>query len=66
MRSFISKVAHRLSKEVKPVAIYSSDLKRAAETAQTIARICNVPNVCPFYSPPLMLCVHFSWRVTSV
>lgn len=38
-------VAHRLSKEVKPVAIYSSDLKRAAETAQTIARICNVPNV---------------------
>lgn len=38
-------VAHRLSKEAKPVAIYSSDLKRAAETAQTIARICNVPNV---------------------
>lgn len=66
MRSFISKVAHRLSKEVKPVAIYSSDLKRAAETAQTIARICNVPNVCPFYSSPLMLCVHFSWRVTYV
>ncbi|KAK3123669.1 hypothetical protein QOZ80_8AG0634390 [Eleusine coracana subsp. coracana] len=38
-------VAHRLSKEVKATAIYSSDLKRATETAQTIARICNLPDV---------------------
>jgi len=72
MGNFFSKVAHRLSKEAKPVAIYSSDLKRAAETAQTIARICNVPNVCPFYSSPLMLCGYFSmacyfcdWKYTD-
>ncbi|KAI4964570.1 hypothetical protein ZWY2020_005487 [Hordeum vulgare] len=37
-------VAHRLSKEAKPAAIYSSDLKRAAETARTIAKFCNLPN----------------------
>ncbi|CAM0879689.1 unnamed protein product [Alopecurus aequalis] len=38
-------VAHRLSKEAKPAAIYSSDLKRAAETARTIAKFCKLPNV---------------------
>ncbi|XP_025877103.1 phosphoglycerate mutase-like protein 4 isoform X1 [Oryza sativa Japonica Group] len=38
-------VARRLAKEAKPVAVYSSDLKRAAETAQTIATACNVSNL---------------------
>ncbi|XP_062195292.1 phosphoglycerate mutase-like protein 4 [Phragmites australis] len=38
-------VDHCLSKEVKPAVMYSSDLKRAAETTQTIARTCNLPNV---------------------
>ncbi|XP_062202805.1 phosphoglycerate mutase-like protein 4 isoform X2 [Phragmites australis] len=37
-------VARRLSKEAKPAAVYSSDLKRAAETAQTIATACDVCN----------------------
>jgi len=47
------KVAHRLSKEAKPAAIYSSDLKRAAETAEIIAKICGITNVrafCSFFS----------------
>ncbi|TVU50771.1 hypothetical protein EJB05_02160 [Eragrostis curvula] len=38
-------VARRLSKEAKPAAVYSSDLKRAAETAQTIAAACDVSNL---------------------
>uniref|UniRef100_A0A0D9XNW2 Phosphoglycerate mutase-like protein n=1 Tax=Leersia perrieri TaxID=77586 RepID=A0A0D9XNW2_9ORYZ len=38
-------VARRLSREAKPSAVYSSDLKRAAETAQTIATACNVSNL---------------------
>ncbi|KAG2622871.1 hypothetical protein PVAP13_3KG036276 [Panicum virgatum] len=38
-------VAHRLSKEAKPAAIYSSDLKRAAETAKIIAKVCGVTNL---------------------
>ncbi|AQK57263.1 Phosphoglycerate mutase-like protein 4-like [Zea mays] len=38
-------VARRLSREAKPAAVYSSDLRRAAETAETIARACGVSNV---------------------
>ncbi|EMS67299.1 putative phosphoglycerate mutase gpmB [Triticum urartu] len=39
------KVARRLSREAKPAAVYSSDLKRAAETAQTIATACGVSSL---------------------
>ncbi|KAL6592643.1 hypothetical protein ACP70R_042734 [Stipagrostis hirtigluma subsp. patula] len=38
-------VARRLSREAKPAAVYSSDLKRAAETAQMIATACGVPDL---------------------
>ncbi|KAF8664649.1 hypothetical protein HU200_054358 [Digitaria exilis] len=38
-------LARRLSKETKPASVYSSDLKRAAETAQTIATACDVSNL---------------------
>lgn len=38
-------VAGRLSREAKPAAVYSSDLKRAAETAEIIANACGVSNL---------------------
>ncbi|XP_058088657.1 phosphoglycerate mutase-like protein 4 isoform X2 [Magnolia sinica] len=38
-------VADRLSKESKVSAVYSSDLKRALETAQIIAKSCNLNEV---------------------
>uniref|UniRef100_A0ACD5XPX7 Uncharacterized protein n=1 Tax=Avena sativa TaxID=4498 RepID=A0ACD5XPX7_AVESA len=44
-------VARRLSREAKPAAVYSSDLRRAAETAQIIATACAVSN--PVLDPAL-------------
>ncbi|RCV36953.1 hypothetical protein SETIT_8G023400v2 [Setaria italica] len=41
-RQQAAKVARRLSEEAKPAAVYSSDLKRASQTAQTIAAHCCV------------------------
>uniref|UniRef100_A0A0D9XNV9 Phosphoglycerate mutase-like protein n=1 Tax=Leersia perrieri TaxID=77586 RepID=A0A0D9XNV9_9ORYZ len=38
-------VARRLSREARPAAVYSSDLKRAAETAEIIAKACGVSNL---------------------
>jgi len=38
-------VGRRLSRETKPAAVYSSDLKRAAQTAQTIAEACDVSSL---------------------
>ncbi|KAI3835702.1 hypothetical protein MKX03_015305, partial [Papaver bracteatum] len=34
-----------LGKELKPAAIYSSDLKRAKNTAEMIAKTCHIPEV---------------------
>ncbi|KAI3887318.1 hypothetical protein MKW92_050761 [Papaver armeniacum] len=38
-------IAARLGKELKPAAIYSSDLKRAKNTAEMIAKTCHIPEV---------------------
>ena len=57
------KVARRLSQseEAKPAAVYSSDLKRAAKTAQMIPAACSVSNVCIMEQLELLLvCANFS------
>ncbi|KAI3844715.1 hypothetical protein MKW92_007941 [Papaver armeniacum] len=38
-------IAARLGKELKPAAVYSSDLKRAKNTAEMIAKACHIPEV---------------------
>ncbi|KAM0860862.1 hypothetical protein ACQ4PT_046280 [Festuca glaucescens] len=38
-------VARRLSREARPAAVYSSDLRRASETAYIIATACGVSNL---------------------
>ncbi|KAI3837917.1 hypothetical protein MKX03_019432 [Papaver bracteatum] len=38
-------IATRLGKELKPAAIYSSDLKRAKNTAEMISKACHIPEV---------------------
>ena len=55
------KVARRLPQEAKPAAVYSSDLKRAAKTAQMIPAACSVSNVCIMEQLELLLvCANFS------
>ncbi|KAF6158513.1 hypothetical protein GIB67_040027 [Kingdonia uniflora] len=38
-------IAERLGGELKPAAVYSSDLKRAKNTAEMIAKACHIPEV---------------------
>lgn len=57
--SFTSfKVADRLSKEPKISAVYSSDLKRALETAQIIASRCGELEVLIQKLPLVEFCCH--------
>ncbi|KAF8079415.1 hypothetical protein N665_1028s0001 [Sinapis alba] len=43
-------IAQRLGKEERPIAIYSSDLKRAKDTALKIAETCFCSKVCKIIS----------------